>query len=43
VVEPYLIQQGYVMRTSRGRQATKKTWQWLGLKPQQAMINDMFE
>ena len=43
VVEPYLIQQGYVMRTSRGRQATKKTWQWLGLKPQQAHIDDMFE
>jgi len=43
VVEPYLIQQGYVMRTSRGRQATRKTWQWLGLKPQQAMINDLFE
>ena len=43
VVEPYLIQQGYVMRTSRGRQATKKTWQWLGLKPQQALIDDMFE
>ncbi|HPQ87099.1 MAG TPA: Holliday junction branch migration DNA helicase RuvB [Gammaproteobacteria bacterium] len=43
VVEPYLIQQGFVMRTNRGRQATKKTWQWLGLKPQQAMIGDMFE
>jgi Holliday junction DNA helicase RuvB len=43
VVEPYLIQQGYVMRTSRGRQATKKTWQWLGLKPQKSMIEDMFE
>jgi len=42
VVEPYLIQQGYVMRTSRGRQATRKTWQWLGLKPQQAMTNDLF-
>ncbi|MCF6318490.1 MAG: Holliday junction branch migration DNA helicase RuvB [Proteobacteria bacterium] len=43
VVEPYLIQQGYIMRTSRGRQATKKTWQWLGLKPQQALIEDIFE
>ena len=43
VVEPYLIQQGYVMRTSRGRQSTKKTWGWLGLKPQQAMIEDMFD
>lgn len=43
VVEPYLIQQGYVMRTSRGRQATKKTWQWLGINPQKVMIEDMFE
>ncbi|HHL30938.1 MAG TPA: Holliday junction branch migration DNA helicase RuvB [Oceanospirillales bacterium] len=43
VVEPYLIQQGYVMRTSRGRQATKKTWQWLGLKPQQSVMDDLFE
>lgn len=43
VVEPYLIQQGYVMRTSRGRQATRKTWQWLGLKPQQSHTSEMFE
>ena len=43
VVEPYLIQQGYVMRTSRGRQATKKTWQWLGLKPQSGIAGDLFE
>ena len=43
VVEPYLIQQGYVMRTSRGRQATKKTWQWLGLKPQSDIIGDLFD
>ncbi len=43
VVEPYLIQQGYVMRTSRGRQATKKTWQWLGLKPQNQIVGDLFD
>ena len=43
VVEPYLIQQGYVIRTARGRQATKKTWQWLGLKPQQATLDDLFD
>ncbi len=43
VVEPYLIQQGYIIRTSRGRQATKKTWQWLGLKPQNAVQADLFE
>ena len=43
VVEPYLIQQGFVIRTSRGRQATKKTWTWLGLKPQQAIMDDLFD
>ncbi len=31
VVEPYLIQQGYLMRTSRGRIATKTAWRHLGL------------
>ena len=31
VVEPYLIQQGYLMRTSRGRVATKSAWRHLGL------------
>lgn len=33
VVEPYLIQQGYLSRTARGRIATAKAWQLLGLKP----------
>ena len=31
VIEPYLIQQGYLMRTPRGRVATKSAWQHLGL------------
>jgi Holliday junction DNA helicase RuvB len=31
VVEPYLIQQGYLMRTPRGRVATKSAWRHLGL------------
>lgn len=31
VIEPYLIQQGYVMRTPRGRVATRLAWQHLGL------------
>ena len=36
VIEPYLIQQGYVMRTPRGRVATRLAWQHLGLSmPQQ--------
>ncbi len=32
VVEPYLIQQGYLMRTPRGRVATRNAWHHLGLK-----------
>ena len=31
VIEPYLIQQGFMMRTPRGRVVTKKTWSHLGL------------
>ncbi len=33
VIEPYLIQQGFLMRTPRGRVATKRAWQHLGLTP----------
>jgi Holliday junction DNA helicase RuvB len=33
VVEPYLIQQGYLMRTARGRVATKSAWRHFGLEP----------
>jgi Holliday junction DNA helicase RuvB len=32
VVEPYLVQEGYVSRTPRGRAATGKAYQHLGLK-----------
>ncbi|MGR3985076.1 MAG: Holliday junction branch migration DNA helicase RuvB [Gammaproteobacteria bacterium] len=32
VIEPYLIQQGFLMRTPRGRMATKSAWRRLGLK-----------
>ncbi len=32
VIEPYLIQNGYLQRTSRGRMATRRCWQHLGLK-----------
>ncbi len=31
VIEPYLIQHGFLQRTSRGRVATRTTWQHLGL------------
>ena len=33
VIEPYLIQQGFMMRTARGRVATKNTYLHLGLTP----------
>ncbi len=33
VIEPYLIQQGYLVRSARGRMATPKAYRHLGLKP----------
>ena len=33
VVEPYLIQQGFLMRTARGRMVSAKGWRHLGLVP----------
>ncbi|MDX1380843.1 MAG: Holliday junction branch migration DNA helicase RuvB [Xanthomonadales bacterium] len=41
VLEPYLIQQGYLTRTSRGRMATPKAWRHLGLK-KPGKDNDLF-
>ena len=32
VIEPYLIQQGFMMRTPRGRMVTKRSWHYFGLK-----------
>ena len=45
VVEPYLIQQGYLMRTARGRMASAKAWRHLGLNPppRSAQAADLFE
>jgi Holliday junction DNA helicase RuvB len=33
VLEPYLIQQGFMMRTARGRVATKNAYLHFGLRP----------
>lgn len=33
VVEPYLIQQGFIHRTPRGRQVTRHAWLHFGLEP----------
>lgn len=37
VIEPYLIQQGYLMRTPRGRVATANVYRMLGLKVPQSL------
>jgi Holliday junction DNA helicase RuvB len=33
VLEPYLIQQGYLQRTSRGRVATRQAYEHFGITP----------
>ncbi|QIK80312.1 Holliday junction branch migration DNA helicase RuvB [Lysobacter sp. HDW10] len=33
VIEPYLIQQGFIIRTARGRMVTPRAYRHLGLKP----------
>lgn len=40
VIEPYLIQHGYLQRTPRGRMATQTTWRHLGLTPPKAQPPD---
>ncbi len=40
VIEPYLIQQGYLQRTPRGRVATLAAWRHLGLSPPAARTPD---
>jgi Holliday junction DNA helicase RuvB len=45
VLEPYLLQQGFIMRTPRGRVVTHKAYSHFGLKPpkQQPSTEDIFE
>jgi Holliday junction DNA helicase RuvB len=43
VVEPYLIQQGFIMRTQRGRMATRNAYLHCGLKPPVSMATEPLE
>ena len=44
VLEPFLIQQGFLMRTARGRMATKTAYQHFGFKPpKREPAADLFE
>ncbi|HJV68166.1 Holliday junction branch migration DNA helicase RuvB [Ideonella sp.] len=43
VIEPYLIQQGYLQRTPRGRVATLLAYRHLGITPPQRGGGDLFD
>lgn len=43
VLEPYLIQQGFMMRTPRGRVATPHAYRHFGLAPPRPVEPDLFE
>lgn len=45
VIEPYLIQQGFMVRTARGRMATKHAWAHFGLPVPKGQVieNDLFD
>ena len=43
VLEPFMIQQGFLMRTPRGRVATRRAFEYFGFKPKTDMLNpDLF-
>jgi len=42
VIEPYLIQQGFLVRTARGRMATHKAYRHFGFKPRHGAA-DLFQ
>jgi holliday junction DNA helicase RuvB len=47
VIEPFLIQEGYLTRTARGRMVTANTWRHVGLSPPEGRgasgMRDLFE
>jgi Holliday junction DNA helicase RuvB len=43
VLEPYLMQQGYITRTPRGRMATRQAYQHFGLQLPKRFLNDEAE
>jgi len=43
VLEPYLIQQGYMARTARGRIATSRAYHHFGLKELPPHVSDLFD
>jgi Holliday junction DNA helicase RuvB len=43
VIEPFLMQQGFIQRTPRGRQLTEAAFRHLGLTPPRGVGRDLFE
>ncbi|PZQ44172.1 MAG: Holliday junction branch migration DNA helicase RuvB [Micavibrio aeruginosavorus] len=43
VVEPYLLQQGFIQRTPRGRVVSAKGYQYFGLKPKKPLADELFD
>ena len=43
VLEPFLIQQGYITRTARGRMATARAYRLFGLEKPQSGGSDLFD
>ncbi len=43
VLEPYLIQQGYLQRTPRGRMATASIWRHFGLEVPASVNRDLWQ
>ena len=41
VCEPYLVREGFLIRTPKGRLATAKAWEHLGLKPDDGTPDDV--
>ena len=43
MIEPYLIQQGYLQRTPRGRAATQAAYRHLGVTPPRSTGAELFD
>ena len=43
VIEPFLIQQGFMKRTARGRMATAAAWHHFGFQPPEALKRDSLD
>jgi Holliday junction DNA helicase RuvB len=41
IYEPYLIQKGMLERTPRGRKATRNTYEYMGIKPKNALTRQL--